>query len=155
VLDIRSREYDGAIRPEEKFRTIRRQTRAPERQSSGLTERSGDRASAEQQGQNPEQPSDRAIRYLVTVPVPLLRVPITVLLGQRGRNSPLMLTGHVDLDELDHWVRVGSGRRRVNPLPRPSMASAGPTGLCVPNGEPLRPRIWGGVVAFEDARQTG
>jgi len=111
VLDIRSREYDGAIRPEEKFRTIRRQTRAPERQSSGLTERSGDRASAEQQGQNPEQPSDRAIRYLVTLPVPLLRVPITVLPGQSEAatlhscsRAMLILTSWITGSE---WVRGG------------------------------------------------
>jgi hypothetical protein len=91
VLDLRSREYDGAIRPEEKFRPLRRQTRAPERQSSGLTKRSGDRASAEQQGQNPEQPSDRTIRYLLTFPVPLLCVPITVL---PGRDAATLLMSH-------------------------------------------------------------
>jgi hypothetical protein len=41
----------------------------------------------------------------------------------------LMLAGHVDLDELDHWVRVGWERRRLGAAPRDVKPLPGRRGL--------------------------
>jgi hypothetical protein len=44
-------------------------------------------------------------------------------LGKRGEEliaaGLLMLAGHVDLDEVEKWVRVGWERRRGAPVPYP------------------------------------